>query len=140
VNPTTVNRRLCQNKFRWVFKYCRKVDFVENVCPENLALFDYVSMQTAESVKIAWLQSIKSDGSVAYRNASDCGARVPGFDSRLWQGLLFVCFVFLLLCICLDLKPLFVTKCSHSFSFSILIILHSSWPIIRVLKMLGLYL
>ena len=94
---------------------------VLRVWPAHLALFVYDS--THKTVK-----------SLDF-NLSDCGARGPGFDFLLWQGILFA----FMHCCCstfLVQKPLYVIKfcnsCCDVISFSILNILQNLWPIIRV--------
>ena len=68
--------------------------------------------------------------------ATDCGARVPGFNFRLWQGFfIFVLFLFYLLCcyMCTTNTSL-IMQCCKSFyyddSLNILNTLQNLWPII----------
>ena len=67
---------------------------------------------------------------------SDGGARGPGFNSQLWQGCLFA-FLFCCCCVLRFFCPkAIVMKFCNSFctvtSFSIINILQTLWPIIRV--------
>jgi len=60
-------------------------DFVEKVWPANLAFLLYV-----ETVKMLHFLQYVQLSMWGRCNASDCGARGPGFDSLVWKGF-YVC-------------------------------------------------
>ena len=94
--------RNCQIQLFMHVKYYRKNVFVENVWPQNLALFVYVSTHCVETVK--WLDYYRYSQLTRWcsGNASALDARGPGFNPRLRQGFLCLIFcivvVFLLFC------------------------------------------
>ena len=80
-------------------KILQKNVFVENVWPANLALFVYVSTHCVETVKWLAYNPYCQLTRWCSGNASDLGAKGPGFSPRIRQG--FLCFIFfalLLLC------------------------------------------
>ena len=118
---------------RIVIHACKNITeknvFVKNVWPANLALFVYGSNHCVETVKwldynrysqLTWLCS---------GNASALGAKGPGFNPRLRQGVLCLifCFVVVVSLLFLSKNTLFLTKVSNSFYnvnlFSILTVL-----------------
>jgi len=109
-------------------KILKKNVFVENVWPANLALFVYVSTHCDETVK--WLDYNRYSQLTQWcsGNASAVGARSPGFNPRLRQGLLCLIFCFVVVVFLLFVQnTLFITKVGNSFYhinlFSILNIL-----------------
>ena len=65
--------------------------FVKNVWPANWVLFIYIPTHYVKKNKELDFNRYLQLTRLARGNAPDCGARDPGFNSRLWQG--FVCFV-----------------------------------------------
>ena len=86
-------------------KILQKSVFVENVWPENLALFIYVSTHCVKTVK--WLDYNRYSQLTRWwnGNASALGARCPVFNPRLRQG--FLCLIF---CFIVVVFLLFVQK------------------------------
>ena len=77
-----------------MLKYYRKTEFVENVWPANSVLFIYVQTHCVETVKSLDNNQYLQLSRWLRGNATDQGARVPGFDFWFSQEFLYLNFCF----------------------------------------------
>jgi len=124
-----LNMKIVKYNYPCMLKYYRKMTSLKKVWPANLA-FVYLCFDLLQFK--AWLRfdmfSYLGGPELTHQ---ECGARGPGFDSRL--RILMICFLFCCIFLLFCPNTLFVMKFCSSFcnfnSFSIHTILQNVWPI-----------